>query len=289
MTQLRHGMPSSASLRLFLITNSPAIARFAVQNGVDRVFVDLEIIGKAERQGHLDTVISRHSMDDVAAIRHAIPQSELMVRLNPLNGHSEFEIDSAVRAGADILMLPMYRSADEVRAFEAHVGGRARICLLAETPEAMETLDVCSALEGVSEVHIGLNDLSLALGRRFMFELMVDGTVEQMAATLRKVGKPFGIGGLARVGEGLLPAEMIVAEHVRMGSTAAILSRTFHRQSASVEEIQEQMDFSKEVAALRQCFAEAGNTPVRELEQNRQAVREIVESIARALPDRGKP
>ncbi|WP_214834823.1 hypothetical protein [Exiguobacterium sp. E4787] len=45
------------SLKLMYITNEPNIALLAEQNGVDWVFVDLELNGKEERQGHLDTVI----------------------------------------------------------------------------------------------------------------------------------------------------------------------------------------------------------------------------------------
>lgn len=36
------------------ITNRPEIAAIADSNGVDRIFLDLELIGKEERQGHLE-------------------------------------------------------------------------------------------------------------------------------------------------------------------------------------------------------------------------------------------
>lgn len=38
---------------------------------------------------------------------------------------------------------------------------------------------------------------------------------------------PFGFGGIARIGEGDLPSDYILGEHVRLGSTSVILSRTF--------------------------------------------------------------
>ena len=45
-------------IKYMMITNSPGVAQFAVQTGVQRIFVDLEINGKEARQGHLNTVIA---------------------------------------------------------------------------------------------------------------------------------------------------------------------------------------------------------------------------------------
>ena len=38
-------------LKLMYITNNVDVAKIAENNGVDRIFVDLEVIGKKERQG----------------------------------------------------------------------------------------------------------------------------------------------------------------------------------------------------------------------------------------------
>ena len=56
-------------LKLMYITNDVQIAGIAENCGVDWIFIDLEINGKEERQGHLDTVISRHHIDDVKRIK----------------------------------------------------------------------------------------------------------------------------------------------------------------------------------------------------------------------------
>lgn len=242
-------------MKFFLITASPTIAAFALANGVDRIFVDLEVLGKAERQGHMDSVKSNHGIADVTAVRAAIGGSPLMVRLNPLNELSVNEVDAAVAAGADILMLPMFRTAQEVQDFSRIVDGRLPISLLVETADAMRDLFACIRIAGIEEVHIGLNDLTLDLGLTFMFEPLYNGMVEAMAKIIRDAGLPFGIGGVARVGEGMLPAESILLEHARLGSNAAILSRTFHRQAGTVEEIQQDMNFSHEVEELRRAYA----------------------------------
>ena len=60
-----------------------------------------------------------------------------------------------------------------------------------------------------------------------MFELLCDGTVENIAKIMKKHKMKFGFGGFARVGHGILPAEMIMIEHYRLGSSMAILSRGF--------------------------------------------------------------
>lgn len=239
-------------MRFFFITNSPELARFVADNGVDRIFVDLELIGKIERQGHLSTVISRHSASDIAPIRAAVPDKELMVRLNPFHDESEQEIESAITAGADVIMLPMFRTIVEVRAFADLIAGRCRLCLLVETRDAVEIIGDLAALPGVDEIHIGLNDLSLDMGLNFMFEPFPLGLIDRMAAALSAAGKPFGIGGLARADEGLLPARLLMGEHVRTGSSATILSRTFHRQLESIDAIQAEMDFAAEVEILRE-------------------------------------
>lgn len=270
-------------MKLLFITDCPDVARYVVSHGVDRVFVDLETLGKQARQGHLDTVISAHSLDKIPAVRDAIGSAELLVRVNPFNSGSQVEVDAVIDRGADILMLPMYRDEDEVRAFVDCVRGRARVVLLAETCGALLNLERCASVPGVDELHIGLNDLSLELGCRFMFEPLATTLIDEAARILRRAGKPFGIGGLARVGEGLLPAEVLVGEHVRLGSTAAILSRTFHRRAKSVSEIRACMDFPREVAGLREAYARFASADAAVLEDNRRDVVSRIKAIAAGL------
>ena len=80
-------------LQLILITNSPEIALKAQASGVDIVMVDLEIIGKQDRQGGLNTIISNHSIESIAPIRAVLDKSKLMVRINPLHNRSSQEIN----------------------------------------------------------------------------------------------------------------------------------------------------------------------------------------------------
>jgi hypothetical protein len=273
-------------MNLFFITNSVQLAQFAVEQGADRIFVDLETLGKNERQGHLDTLISSHSVADVAAVRKVVPPGRLMVRINPINEGTVDEVEDVIDAGADIIMLPMFRTPREVELFVAAVNGRARTMLLVETVGAMESLRECVAVRGVDEVHIGLNDLHLELRKRFMFELLADGTVDRMAQVLNDALVPFGIGGVARVGEGLLPAELILAEHARLGSTAAILSRTFHRRAEAVEDIRAQMDFAAEITKLREAYEHQLNASQDDLLRAHREISAIVASIVSSIAAR---
>lgn len=220
-------------LNLMYITNRPEIAQIAEAAGVNRIFIDLEYIGKSDRQGGMDTVQSRHSLDDIKSVSAAITMAELLVRINPIHKasdeycSSEQEIETAIANGADILMLPYFKTVEEVACFLNIVHGRVKTMLLLETPEAVESIDKILDLPGIDYIHIGLNDLSLGYGMKFMFQPLVDGTVERLSLKFREKNISFGFGGIASMGKGLIPAEMIIKEHYRLGSTCAILSRSF--------------------------------------------------------------
>lgn len=270
-------------IRLMMIVNQPEIARYVAERGVDRIFVDLESLGKQERQGHLDTWLSAHTFDDISRVREAIGDRELLVRLNPWHAGSPAEIDEALQRGADLLMLPMFHRSEELAAFCAAVAGRVPVIPLVETAEAFAKIGEVAAVDGVSEVFIGLNDLHLSCGLKFMFEPLANGMLDQAAATLRASGKPFGFGGIARVGEGLLPAERILGEHVRLGSTSVILSRTFHRKARDLDSMCRDMDFAAEVAKLREAFAQYTAADPATLQANQREVQRLVAQIAETL------
>lgn len=215
-------------LKTFYITNNSEIAVAAEQAGVDRIFIDMEYIGKDERQYGLDTVKNHHTIDDVKKIKNVLTKSKLLVRVNPVNSGSKSEIDAVIAAGADYIMLPMWKSAEEVKTFISLVNARTKTILLLETEEARICLDEALKIDGIDEVYIGLNDLHLSQHKKFMFELLTDGTVDEIVSKLKKAGIPFGIGGVGKINENNpLPAENILCEHYRLGSSMVILARAF--------------------------------------------------------------
>lgn len=266
-------------MRLMMIVNQPDIARHIVVCGVDRVFVDLEYIGKHSRQGHIDTWLSPHTAEDISVIRESISDAELLVRLNPWHDASNREIDDAIARGADMLMLPMFRTLKEVEFFCRAVRERIPVIPLVETREALGLLRDVARTPGVSELFIGLNDLHLSFGMRFMFEPLANGMLDRVAEQLAAIRIEFGFGGIARVGEGMLPAEKIIGEHIRLGSTSAILSRTFHRQAKNLEEMNSEMDFGLEIGRIRKAitFYEAADR--RALQANHDDVVRIIDNI----------
>lgn len=215
------------ALTLMYITNNPDIALIAEKNGVQRIWIDLEILGKEERQKHMNTVKSHHTVDDIRKIAPILTNSEMLVRINPWNENSVQEINSVIDAGAEIIMLPMWKTTEEIKKFINTVDGRVKTTLLLETREAVLCLDDVLELPGIDEIHIGLNDLHLSYGCTFMFELLTDGLIEHICKKIAEKGLPYGFGGIARLGAGTIPAEQIIIEHYRLGSTRAILSRTF--------------------------------------------------------------
>ena len=269
------------ALKMMYITKDPEIARIAEEAGVDRIWVDLEYIGKALRQGGLDTVQSHHTIEDIKVIHAAINRAELQVRVNPIHeataeyGDSRSEIEAAIAAGADRLMLPYFKTVEEVETFLRLVGGRVRNNLLLETPEAVERVDEILALPGIDEIHIGLNDLSLGYGKPFLFDLLADGTVERLCLKFREAGIPYGFGGVASLGRGLLPAEYVIREHYRLGSTRVILSRSFCNRELNADLDEGRIAFTSRMRQIRAFERECEQHAAFFWDSRREAEREI--------------
>lgn len=270
-------------LELIQITADPALARRCAALPGMRLFVDLERHGKAQRQAGRNSFISTHKLDDVAAVRAAAPEAPLMVRLNPWHAGTPGEVEAALARGADRLMLPMFREPRELSAFCACVAGRVPVTALLETAEALASIEDWVATPGLDEVFVGLNDLHLALGLRFMFEPLALGWVDRVAAQARSHGRRFGFGGIARLDEGLLSGRDVLAEHLRLGSQAVILSRTFQRSDAPEP-------FEAAVAALRAAESALARRRPEEVEADRVRIAERIRAIAAQMPrtDAGK-
>ena len=265
------------------ITNQPAFAAFAHGCGVPRIMVDLESMGKMERQGGLGTFISDHQPQDVGKVRAAAPSAHLIVRVNPLHNSSAAEVEQAIAAGADSLMLPMFEEASTLRAFTDLVAGRARCIALLETRRALATVSEWAELAGLDEIYVGLNDLHRQLGQRFMFEPLADGTLDQIAHTARNAGKRFGFGGIARLDEGLLPGRVVLGEHLRLGSTSVILSRTFNREMLEAPESDWRSVYCQAIARMQHCERVLATRTSDEVESDRLLARDLIAKAAAAL------
>lgn len=275
-------------LSLMYITNIPEVAQIAISSGAQRIFIDMETLGKDKRQKGLDTVQCRHTIDDVRNMKNELPNCTVLVRCNPIHDKvegyesSEEEINEIISAGANIIMLPYFHTADEVKRFIKIVDGRARTMLLFETPSAIANIDEILKVDGIDECFIGLNDLSLGWGKKFMFEILADGTVQKICDVFKKANKPYGFGGIASLGSGDLRSEKIIAEHYRLGSSCVILSRSFCNLNTINEPTKVERIFEQGIRAIRDFERKCINDDI-DFEANRKSVVEDVDKIVNKL------
>jgi 2-keto-3-deoxy-L-rhamnonate aldolase RhmA len=281
------------------ITNKPAVAKIAEDAGVDWIFVDMEFIGKDDRQGGLDTVQNHHTIEDIRNVKAAVNKAKVLVRINPIHKQqtdyfdSQNEIAAAVEAGADIIMLPFFHTIQEVKTFISYLrlacdrvgkvlGKDVKSCLLLETPEAAILVDEILNVDGIDMIHIGLNDLHLAMGMKFMFQLLTDGIVEQLTKKIKAKGIPFGFGGIASLHTGAVPGAFVLKEHYRLGSSMVILGRSFCNTNIITDENKIRKIFKDGISEIRKLEAEAQQA-VDYFSKNHQqvvaAVDQIVEQI----------
>lgn len=274
------------ALKLMYITNKPEVAKIAEASGVDWIFLDMEFIGKDARQGGLDTVQNHHTVKDVQNVKAAVKKAKVLVRVNPIHEalpdypSSKDEIDASIASGADILMLPFFKTVKEVKEFIRLVDGRAKTLLLMETTEAANLVDEILEVQGIDMIHLGLNDMHLELGMKFMFELLANGTVEKLGNKIKAKGIPFGFGGIATLDGGALPGSMVLKEHVRLGSSMVIVSRSFCNTDIVTDLNEVKRIFDKGISGLRALEKEASQAGAAYLEENRKAVVAAVNKIA---------
>ncbi len=251
---------------LIYITNQPEEARLACEAGVSRIMLDLETLGKEERQKSRNAHMSDHTLDDLPALRATLPKGSLMVRINPAGAHSEDEISAVLDHAPDMIMLPMVTRLEEIDAIAGFISGRAHFIPLIEHCAAFDVLELIAAHDDVDELYLGLNDLSLSLSQSFVFEPLIDDWLDRFAAICQSANKPFGFGGIGSVSADLpISASMLLSEHARVGSSRAILSRAFRDVVGSNA-------FKEEIAAIQHCFTSRQKDLPKTLEENRQTL-----------------
>ena len=263
------GAEAARSFTFTLWTDDPALAARADAARVDRIGVDLETLGKRARQAGLGTWISPHRPEALPAVGAALRRAALFARVNPVNRESRVEVERLLGLGAKVLMLPMFETAAEVERFVRLVDGRAHVVLLLETVSGLRELASILALEGVAEVHVGINDMALALRLPNRFSVVVSEEMTDAAAACHAAGVRFGFGGLGRVQDEGLPIspDLLYAQYARLGGTAALVSRAFLAPDP------ERVDLCAEVAASKERLAYWFSRPRAELDAARDELR----------------
>lgn len=267
-------------IRTVFITNDPFQIETACEAGVDRIMIDLEILGKKERQQGRDTLISGHIMEDLRIARSIVPRGRLQVRSNPLHDATGNEIERILSEEPDYLMVPMVRTAAEYYEYEGYVDERIPLILLAETSTVVLHLEELLASGKVDELFVGLNDMHLEFKLSFMFQLLSGGIVDMISQMSSRHHVPFGFGGVARIGTGTFPAEYIVSEHARVGSSMVILSRDFKNIFNNGTPGEQRNQFQIEHKKIKDMYNQCSNSIPALLQETQSAVRKIVTEIS---------
>lgn len=242
-------------MNLMMPVETPQEAAEAQSVGIERVFYDMEYIGNLDRHYGRNAAFSCRSIDLIPEIKKQLTSTQLVVRINTDKPYSEMEIETAIKYGADMLILPMVIDHYQVEELVKMVNGRAKICVMIETAAAFSRLTRILNVRGVDEIYVGINDLHLSMGLAFVLEPLRDGLIDYVAEKCNMVGIPFGFGSIARIGDGIIPAEKILGEHIRLGSTSTLLAHTFfNSESSSV--INKSFNLKNEISLIREKLSE---------------------------------
>lgn len=196
--------------------------------GVQQIMVDAEIIGKVERQKHKNTIISDHTIKDVEKLKNYGIKSEIICRINPYHENIFDEINLAISCGTDAIMLPMITSITHYQQMVTEINDRCKIIPLIETPYSFFKIDEILEFSDLTQIHFGLNDLSIALGNKNLFEILTSRTFENITTDTASRIKLLGIGGVGTpLKKQIIKPELIFNQYYRLGSRSVILSRSF--------------------------------------------------------------
>jgi hypothetical protein len=256
---------------LLLFSTDPTFIRRAVAGGVDGIILDWERLGKEERQAGADTQIGTDTFKDLEHVR-AFTEAHLICRINALGFCTGQEVEAAVRAGADEILLPMVRATEEVEALMTLVNGRCGVGIMVETMAAIERAKELASLP-ITRVYVGLNDLAIERRSPTIFAAVADGTIERVRSAFRV---PFGFGGLTLPDLGTpIPCRLLIAEMARLGCSFSILRRSFHRDIRG-------RDPAIEVPRLRVSLEEARQRTPDEVERDHQDLMATIGALAAA-------
>jgi len=233
-------------IELFLFSNNPDEAYTAQQSGIDGIFVDWENTGKQERQAGYDTECNKPSIKSLESLSNAV-DIPIMLRINTLSPDTDQEIQLAVDGGADLIVLPMAGSAGDVEHFIEILSGRAVPCIMIENNEILSDLDALQKLPW-EYAFIGFNDLMITRSGNFLWEPILDGTLDLIFSKLP--GRKLGFGGITLVDMGNpLPFKLLASEMSHHGCHFSFLRRAFKRDIAG-------RDINKEIPKIRKLWEE---------------------------------
>jgi 2-keto-3-deoxy-L-rhamnonate aldolase RhmA len=261
---------SGQGFELLLFATDTALVEEATRAGMDGFIIDWEWRGKHRRQAGEGTQINHDTLSDLRRVR-GTTDATVICRLNGFGAWTPREVDRAIDAGADELLLPMVRGTDEVDRTLEMVGGRCGLGILVETRQGVRATPEL-VTRPLSRVYVGLNDLRIDRGSSELFEPLVDGTVEHVRSHVGRMR--FGVAGLTLPDRGSpVPSRLLAAELTRLGADFTFLRRSFLADTGGRQ-------LTPAVRAIRADLMRlAARTPAQEL-ADRQALLGLVSRSA---------
>lgn len=214
-------------MKYFLFSNSPSLTKFFDSiDCIETIFVDLETLGKRDRQPNLQTFVSNHTIDDVLIIRKVVKSSQFGVRINPVNPNTANEINYLIKCGVDVIMLPFFHSLDEIYYVLDVINGKASLDLLLETPSSLLFVDQIPH-NLIRNFHFGLNDLSISLKLNHIFAAYFNNKLIDAASSLYASNATFGFGGVGRVYSCPISSFNVLSRSLYLSGQRLILARSF--------------------------------------------------------------
>lgn len=256
-------------MNFFAFTNNKSYIKALDQcEKLDTIFIDLEIIGKEKRQVGTNSLISKHTIEDIKICSSLLNNSFMGVRINPLNQNSKIEIEECIENGAEVLMLPMFNKVEEVDEILRIINNRCQLDLLFETPKSLEKINKFP-FQSIRFSHFGLNDLSIALNKKHMFEMFFTNLLKDSTEYLKKINHKFGIGGVGAIGSKPFSPKMIFTMHKILSSNRCILSRSFLSKIINTDQSTANKSCIKNTEDLIKVWLGLKNLSYLEIEKNK--------------------
>jgi 2-keto-3-deoxy-L-rhamnonate aldolase RhmA len=267
---MHRGQPPD--LELFLFTQDVGLATRAVSAGVDGIVIDWERRGKHVRQHGADTEVNEDTVDDLRRIRAAV-HTPVLCRINAVARETSREIEAAVDAGADEVLVPMIRRPEEVELALELAAGRLGVGILVETVDAVDCVQALGRLP-VSRVFVGLNDLAIERHSPSIFSAVLDGTVERIRSAF---SAPFGVAGMTVPDAGdPIPSRLLTGELVRLRCSFTFLRRSFRRDIVG-------RSIEHEVPRMREALQQATLRSPIDVSAEREELADLVESLEQVV------
>ena len=263
--------PAAArSLELLLFATDTGLVEEATGAGMDGFIVDWERRGKERRQAGEGTQINYDTLSDLRRVR-ATTDAAVICRLNGFGWWTPREVDRAIDAGADELLLPMVRNTDEVDRTLELVSDRCGLGILVETRQGVRATPAL-VTRPLSRVYVGLNDLRIDRGSNELFDPLIDGTVDQVRAHVGRLS--FGVAGLTLPDCGApVPSRLLAAELSRIGADFTFLRRSFLADTGGRQ-------LAPAVSAIRAQLVELGARSEAQELADRQALQALLSRSA---------